>query len=230
MKKLYIYRHDEAARMIIAEVQKGAFGNHLICADVGSLAHVEHLDLPNNRIPKEVISDQTLSNHGIAMGDRHKIRPDALYGESATVTPPTRTRSAARVLKHNRIISEPNATPPSRPAKAMVLEFGYSSETRYKDKMDEKLRQHAQLQDMLTSEGFDASIRPVIIGTTGGIFKSSDEVLRELGVDKARLAKLNDKLHAHSINTMHAIIKLRRTKEAELQKTHLHRKKKPPDK
>ena len=233
MKSMYIERHNEAARLIVAEILKGKLGNriNIICADVGSSSKAGHLEISDSRIPKDVISDCTLQRHGINTQDRSKIRPDALILESTLVgVPATGKRTASRTLKPSRVITNPNKDPPTRPCKAFILEVGYTSETRYTDKVLEKTQQHAQLRSLLESEGFEGVIQSVILGTSGGIFLSQGQILDELGVEKSRRDKLNRKLHLHSIHTMHSLIQLRRQKEAKMQKGHQVRKKKPPDK
>lgn len=231
MQALYIKRHDEAGRIGIAAILKGGHGNHLVCADLGCQAKVEHLSIKSNRIPDSVISDTTLTKHGIALGHRHKIRPDALYVEcpQMQISKDNKRRADGR-LKINRTVYDPKSKPPWRKSKAIILEIGYGSETRYHEKSSEKSQQHATLQKMLETEGFEAEIRPIILGTAGGIFRSSDQAWRELGLDKESVRKLNDKLHVHAITTAHEIIKLRRAKERFIQKPHQQRKKKPPDK
>ena len=98
------------------------------------------------------------------------------------------------------------------------------------DKVQAKIDQHEQLGKLLDAFGYEPVVKPIVLGTTGGIFNAPNQLLQELGVDKARLKKLNNKLHIHSIKTMHSIIKLRRIKEADMHGHHKARKKKPPDK
>ena len=96
--------------------------------------------------------------------------------------------------------------------------------------MQEKQDQHSRLNNLLQVEGFQGVLNPIILGTSGGIFINQDKLLAELGVSRERLRKLNMKLHAHAIHSMHSLIKLRRLKEVELQHRHVHWKKRPPDK
>ena len=60
MKSIYIERHNEAARMILAEVLKGAGGNCIACADVGNADKTSHLGIDKTKIPATVIGDHTL--------------------------------------------------------------------------------------------------------------------------------------------------------------------------
>ena len=113
--------------------------------------------------------------------------------------------------------------------KAFILEVGYTNETRYEEKLQEKEQQHSTLIKLLEASGFEAVLCPIILGTIGGIFHSSKKALLELGVPRAAVEKLDQKLHVHSINSMHAIIKLRRLKEQFSSPFH-RKEKKPPDK
>ena len=102
-------------------------------------------------------------------------------------------------------------------------------ETRYADKLREKQEQHRTLTKLLEASGFETKLCPIILGSTGGIFQLSEETLQELGVPGIAIQKLHRKIHSHSINSMHAIIKLRRVKEQSHEPPN-PRKKKPPDK
>ena len=103
MKSIYIERHNEAARMILTEVMKGAYGNRMVCMDVGSHAKVAHLNVKHTRIPENVISDHLLRENGMQTADRQKLRPDALIIESNVVhVPKTGKRDAQRRHKPRR--------------------------------------------------------------------------------------------------------------------------------
>ena len=66
--------------------------------------------------------------------------------------------------------------------KAFILEVGYTNETQYADKLKEQNEQHEPLMKLLEALGFTEVLCPIILGTTGGIFHSSQKALRELGV------------------------------------------------
>ena len=165
----------------------------------------------------DIIPDHVMVEHNFATENRHKLRPDALIVEEKS-----------RGKKRN---SRGQHAPPykGQRGKAFILEVGYTMETRYTDKFEEKHEQHRTLVKLLEASGFEPVVCPIILGSTGGIFKSSQEALLELGVPPAAIQKLNRKLHVHSINSMHGIIKLRRVKEQNHNPSY-PRKKKPPDK
>ena len=51
----------------------------------------------------------------------------------------------------------------------MIVEVGYISETRYAEKLQEKMTQPEKLQSALSRAGIGLILLPVMIGTTGGI-------------------------------------------------------------
>ena len=56
------------------------------------------------------------------------------------------------------------------PVKVMFVEIGYTSETRYAEKVQENMMQHGTLQRFPSSLDFEVNILPVSLGTTGGVF------------------------------------------------------------
>ncbi len=56
MKKMVIYRHDEAHRININAINKGRKGSCLIIADVGTAATLGNLGVHPKRIPKWVMN------------------------------------------------------------------------------------------------------------------------------------------------------------------------------
>ena len=78
MKSIFIERHNEAARLILAEISKGQAGNCIVCADVGKEAKVASLAIQHTIISESIISKRTFSNLGMATSERDKLSPDAL--------------------------------------------------------------------------------------------------------------------------------------------------------
>ena len=48
-----------------------------------------------------------------------------------------------------------------------IIETGYCSDTRYKEKLKEKKEQHSQLCRILEEEGHKLKVLPIILGTQG---------------------------------------------------------------
>ena len=79
MKKMAIYRHDEAHRIIINAVNKGRKGSCLIIADVGTAATLGNLGVHHKRIPKWVLPNSMLALHSADLDElRTKLRPDIM--------------------------------------------------------------------------------------------------------------------------------------------------------
>jgi hypothetical protein len=66
-----------------------------------------------------------------------------------------------------------------RPRKIWLIELGYSSDTRYMDKVIEKPEQLAELCNMLAVEGYDVVLLPVILKSAGIFFKCLDRATKE---------------------------------------------------
>jgi hypothetical protein len=118
-----------------------------------------------------------------------------------------------------------------RSRQVWILEIGYTSDTRYLDKLADKQQQHSQLLHIMKTQGYNAMVLPIILGSMGSLYKPLIHTLMELGVPNNRRKKLMAKLHEHSILSLHQIIKLRRVLEQTPSGPHGHqqRKKKPPD-
>ncbi len=71
MKKLVIYRHNEAHRIIINAINKGRKGSYLVIADVGTAATPWNLGVHHKRIPKCVLPNSMLAIH---TADRDELR------------------------------------------------------------------------------------------------------------------------------------------------------------
>jgi hypothetical protein len=71
-----------------------------------------------------------------------------------------------------------------RPTKIRFIELGYSSDTRYMDKVIEKEEHHAELCKMLAVEGYDVMLLPVVLGSAGTLFKCLDRAWTLLTLER----------------------------------------------
>jgi hypothetical protein len=76
MTKLYISRHNAAARLILKEAQQGAQGNFITIADIGRNEVLRDLHVDGQRIPEWLISDSMLEATGMDPSFRYKLRHD----------------------------------------------------------------------------------------------------------------------------------------------------------
>ena len=227
----YIERHNEAARLVLGEVLKGHHGNsmRLVCADIGRVEKVQHLgiDAGKMRVPNSIISDRTFEQIGVSPELRDKIRPDALIIENSNMPVGLKRLRNARMAENIPTLTRGREGP--RRCKAYVIEVGYTQETRYHDKLQDKSDQHQTLINLLEAQGYEPITVPIIMGNTGGIFHSYLEAMNTLGISNARQKSLTRRLHVHSITSMHGLIKLRRVLESNALQPQLPKHKKPPD-
>jgi hypothetical protein len=96
--------------------------------------------------------------------------------------------------------------------------LGYSSDTRYMNKVTEKKEQHAELCKLLAAEGYEVMLLPVVLGSAGTLFKCLDRAKKEMDIPNARKKKLYSKLHLHSTHSLQNLVSQRRYLE---DKSHL---------
>ena len=84
------------------------------------------------------------------------------------------------------------------PLKVINVEVGYTSETRYAEKIQKRMTQHGKLHHALSRVGFEVSILPVILRTTGGVFNSTLDSLRAIGISNEKALHLINTLSKHA--------------------------------
>jgi hypothetical protein len=93
-----------------------------------------------------------------------------------------------------------------RPRKIWLIELEYSSDTRYMDKVIERIEQHAKLCRFFAAEGYDVMLLPVVLGSAGTLFRCLDRATTEMDIPNARKKKLYSKLHLHSIHSLQSLV------------------------
>jgi hypothetical protein len=73
------------------------------------------------------------------------------------------------------------------------MELGYSSDTRYMNKVMEKKEQHAELCKLLARllcfclpQKGDVMLLPIVLGSAGTLFKCLDRARKEMDIPNAR--------------------------------------------
>ena len=61
IKKMTIFRHNEAHRLMLKGIIKGRIGSFLIIADVGKTEELRSIGVHHKRIPKYVLPDSTIA-------------------------------------------------------------------------------------------------------------------------------------------------------------------------
>jgi len=202
VKKVYIARHDQAMRLVMKEVHRGGMGSFYCTEDVGTAEALTELGANAKRLPDWLMTVETMEKCEFPPAHKNKLRPDCMIVEVPREGPPLKRQRDGSLIANTRING--------RPRKVWIVELGYTSDTRYLDKLTEKKRQHTQLCDMLTAEGYDVILLPLILGDEGTLFKCLTHALKELQVQPARQKKLYSKLHLHSIHTLQNLVSQRR--------------------
>ena len=202
IQALYVKRHDEAVQSIRQAISTGACGQGTILMDAGKRA-----DLPAEVSGKASDLEQWLkiaprSWDGpvlprlskpdlVILPDVPKDRVEHLLG------------SGGRLPMGQRII---------------LIEVGYTSDTKPDDKRQEKWEQHSVSVETLTRLGFkveyDRDTHCVPLGHGGTVYNSLETLLRKLGVKAGHTNKLMRQLEKHAVQYAHTIIVTRRKLEA----------------
>ena len=106
-----------------------------------------------------------------------------------------------------------SSRPDAHAIKVLIVEVGYSSEFRYKEKLQAKMDQHKQLVQAMENAGYQCKDLPVVLGTTGGVFKSNLSCMTTAGVSNEGSTAILRQLSTHATGYMQTIIDLRRRLE-----------------
>ena len=85
IKKMTIFRHDEAHRLMLKGIIKGKMGSFLVIADVGTTEKLRSMGVHHKRILEWVLPDSAMANTCEDVnGARTKMRPDIMIVEQDT--------------------------------------------------------------------------------------------------------------------------------------------------
>jgi hypothetical protein len=101
--------------------------------------------------------------------NKQKLRPDCTILEIAHYM----IDRALKKRNQNGDTNVPTQTN-GRPRKLWLIELGYSSDTRYMDKVIEKKEQQTESCERLAVEKYDVMLLPVVLGSAGTILKCLD--------------------------------------------------------
>ena len=229
MKKLTIFRHDVAHRMMLKGIiNKGKMGSFLVIADVGKSETLRPIGVHHKRIPDWVLPDSVMATaHEDVQAARGKMRPDIMIVELDTRNGPegeldylqgpisTDRCPLPPTIKEKRSLGCFRFEMVERPRKIWLLEGGYCADTKVQDKIDEKMQQHDELKKLLMQYGYECIYMAFPLGHAGAIYKINFTALTEhLGVPKTAARKMLKDLHMHAITCLHSIIMCRRHLEA----------------
>ncbi len=194
----YIKRHNEAVQLIGETIQHGRNGHGFMLMDATSAANIPGY-VTGTRLPQWLLPT-------VAPDKLEKFRPDILWIPTLT---PTQARCPRWLAARMR------GDPPGH--KVYILEVGYTGDLRHKEKIAEKLAQHAELAALLTEAGWEVQYtrrEAITLGVGGTIRNDLAPLLRELSVPARRANACCDNLHHHAVSWLHRIVKMRRHHEA----------------
>jgi hypothetical protein len=151
---------------------------------VGTAVAMEALGAQSKRLPEWLITPNTMQKCDFSPENKQKLRPDCMIVEITN-------DEIDRALKKRTRNGDTNIPVQinGRPRKIWLIELGYSSDTRYMDKVTEKQEQHAELGKLLAAEGYDVVLLPGVLGSAGAFFKCLERATKEMDIPNARKKK-----------------------------------------
>ena len=199
MKAHYITRHNTAVLRFHKALQHSKLAGSYTIIDATSRENLpqgaEGLRIPDWVLPK--VDGNTL----------RKMRPDIMVIQGLT---PSCANSFSKLTGQGRRQAVEKCT-------VHIFEIGYTSNTRYDSKLQEKAEQHKKLVEELKEEGWKVEFSTdhiVILGTAGLIQLSTKTLLKDtLEVSHEITEKTLCKLNEIAVRKGHDIITTRRKLE-----------------
>ena len=225
IKSIIIERHNHAARLILGALHRGSLGNCYTIADIGSQERMAGMQQHDTRIPDFMLADIDLPE---GPSQPRKLRPDIMItditpGETLSCKP-SRKRGRHGGQQNHHITTTANG----RARRVWIVEVGYCSDTRHLDKLQEKTRQHRQLQSLLMDKGFKVTCLPIILGNSDAIYSTTESSLLQHGISHKAAQSLMLKLSDHAARYLHKLIKTRRQLEHPGSHTYVRESPDPP--
>ena len=201
MKGMYIDRHNEAGRLILKALKKGALGGSLVMHDVGHQVDAELLGDDSTaagigtRIPEWVCTPPV--GQPPDMTAWRRCRPDILIAVRGRGDRDTLDEFASRQLH--------------------ILEIKYCRDTDNTPQTQRAEDQHRQLRESLLGIGYtedQVQLHTITLGVTGTIYKDTQPALRRLGIGTQDSKRTCRKLHTHAVHSVMAIMQTKWSQEA----------------
>jgi hypothetical protein len=195
MRALYIQRHDQACRILVKAIRRGRLGGYYMLADAGTTATLQPLGVTDKRIPGWLLPTAP-------------SRPDILIVH-ANPAALAHTQPAGRGRKRS-------AAPMQHAARITIIELTCQCDhtapgATPHGREQPKERQHAATQAALEARGHTVDYYVVALGRMGTIYKATKTTVAALGI--AQPQPLLQKLHVHTVQSLHTIVQARRRLE-----------------
>ena len=195
MKSHYISRHNQAVLLIHKAISQGGLGGSFCVVDA-TKASKTPVGAESNRLPPWLLPDLTTAK-------RNKLRPDILLIQGLPTVNAQRfgnlTRQQQQAIHGTSQIH--------------LIEVGYASNTRYTEKLAEKLQQHAELIGLLRDQGWKVQCHGVVLGTGAFIFNDTVRMFDTLLVPAPSKHSALQTLHRLAALKVHDILICRRRLE-----------------
>ncbi len=169
VKRMIIHRHDEAHRFMINAINKGDHRSFFIVAYVGTKEMLRDLGVHHKQIVKWVLPNNMLAMHSDDPEEaRATLRPD---NRMVKLTLKEQRRySQARPNDNHRELSSRNG---SRVRQICIVEGGYVSGTKSKEKFLQKTQHHELLVSLFTQCSHNVLMRLMHFRYAGTVYESN---------------------------------------------------------
>ena len=141
----------------IQEVTEGKRGVQYMIADMGTLDKPKEIGVHSKRVPRFVLPDSHERHISLPSGackDRSKMRPDMMMVE---MTEFEQKLYFPHNTNNTRLPSLPAKLPNGKARQVTIVAGGYCSDVSYMEKLREKQRQHAALEEAWQTYGYEVS-------------------------------------------------------------------------
>jgi hypothetical protein len=201
MQELYVKRHDEGVQRIRQAISTSKWGKGAILMDAGKRS-----ELPTEVSGKASDLKEWLKVAPRSLSDEDQIRlskPDLIILPDVSQAKIEQLMGSGRRLPIGQRI--------------ILIEVGYTADTKPDSKRAEKWEQHRELVDTLTHLGFkvdfNKDIHCVPLGHGGTVYKSLEMLLQQTGLGTNTVAKVMRHLEKHAVRYAHTIVVARRRLE-----------------
>ena len=91
-----------------------------------------------------------------------------------------------------------------------LVELGITRDTRYRETMESKSRQHDKVEQAIQARGWTTKRHTVLFGRTGTVYINTLTALRELGMDTAVTTRLLKRIQTHLCDRLYSTYRTRR--------------------
>jgi len=159
MEELRTERHHTLGRIILKAITQGRKGTYLQMADLGKLDKLTANGTPLPHMIPEWLLPQTWTTAERKKAQT-KYKPDAL------------------IIENPKKLRAPDPT-----LKILIIEFKQCRDIDPEYQLQAAYEQHKELRNILTEQGYQCEIVPVLLGVVGTIYKEhTQNTLDKLGI------------------------------------------------